>query len=111
MQIQLKQSEIVEALKQYIVTKGISLAGKTVEVGFTAGRTPTGLTTEITIEDAEPAVEQAGTYKRAIPGPDSLVQEPSVAQQNTTIAVPAVEIIAGTIDGPTVTKSASSLFN
>ena len=52
MQIQLKQSEIVTALKQYIVKQGINLAGKTVDVAFTAGRNGTGLSADISIEDS-----------------------------------------------------------
>jgi hypothetical protein len=51
MQIQLKQVEIVEALKQYITKKGFHLSGKTVAISFTAGRKDSGLTADIIIED------------------------------------------------------------
>jgi len=51
MQIQLKQVEIIEALKQYISKQGISLTGKTVEISFTAGRKDSGLSADISIED------------------------------------------------------------
>lgn len=53
MQIQLKQTEIVAALKQYIATSGISLSGKTVNISFTAGRKEAGITADISVEDAE----------------------------------------------------------
>ena len=53
MQIQLKQSEIIQALKLYISTQGINLNGKTVEVAFTAGRKETGLSADIDIQDIE----------------------------------------------------------
>lgn len=52
MQVQLKQSEIVTALKQYISGEGISLQGKTVDMTFTAGRKEAGISVEISIDDA-----------------------------------------------------------
>ena len=52
MQINLKQSEIITALKQYITHQGISLVGKTVDISFTAGRKEAGLSAEISIEDS-----------------------------------------------------------
>lgn len=51
MDIQLKQKEITEALKQFIVSQGISLTGKSVSISFTAGRKESGITAEISIED------------------------------------------------------------
>ena len=51
MQIQLKQTEIIQALKLYITTQGINLNGKSVEVSFTAGRKDSGLTADVQIED------------------------------------------------------------
>ena len=53
MQINLKQSEIVEALKQYVSRQGINLAGKDVAIAFTAGRKESGISAEISIEDAD----------------------------------------------------------
>ncbi len=63
MKINIRQTEIVSALKQYITAQGINLSGKTVEISFTAGRGQTGLTADLTIEDAE------------IPGVTELEQE------------------------------------
>lgn len=51
MQINLRQPEIIEALKQYIGGQGINLHGKKVDVEFTAGRKNSGLSAEISIED------------------------------------------------------------
>lgn len=51
MQINLKQTEIITALKQYIAGQGISLQGKYVEMAFTAGRKEAGISVEISIED------------------------------------------------------------
>ena len=51
MQIQLKQFEIVQAIRQYVSKQGIDLADKTVDMTFTAGRKETGVSVEITIDD------------------------------------------------------------
>ena len=53
MQISLKQPEIISALKQFVSSQGIALSGKTVEIKFTAGRGNTGLSADISIDDAE----------------------------------------------------------
>ena len=52
MLIQLKQSEITAALRDYIVAQGINLTGKTVEIAFTAGRKESGIYADISIENA-----------------------------------------------------------
>jgi hypothetical protein len=52
MNINLKQVEIVEALKQFVTKKGISLVGKKVDISFTAGRKDTGVSADIVIEDS-----------------------------------------------------------
>ena len=51
MQIQLKQSEIIAAIKQYIVTQGINLSGKSVEIAFSATRGAAGIIADVSIED------------------------------------------------------------
>ena len=53
MQITFKQAEIITALKQYITNQGIYLAGKTVDITFTAGRKEAGLSADIFIEDSD----------------------------------------------------------
>lgn len=53
MQIQLKQSEIEEALKDYIVKQGLSLKGRTVAIDFTSGRKDNGITADIDISGDE----------------------------------------------------------
>lgn len=52
MQIQLKQSEIITALKQYITSQGINLTNKDVTISFTAGRKEAGVTADLLIEDS-----------------------------------------------------------
>ncbi len=67
MNVQLKQSEIIEALKQFIAKQGINLSGKEVTITFTAGRKESGITADLVIEDAgipgytEADVEEDGT--------------------------------------------------
>ena len=75
MQIQLKQTEIIAALKQYIVGQGINLAGKDVSISFTAGRKEAGIIADLVIEDA------------SIPGfTDSPVQETPVLSVVSAVA-------------------------
>lgn len=54
MQIQLKQNEIVAAIKQYVAQQGINLSGRRVEVTFTAGRKESGLSADVDITDDVP---------------------------------------------------------
>lgn len=51
MQIQLRQIEIEQALKQYITKQGINLSNQSVDISFTAGRKGGGLLADITIKD------------------------------------------------------------
>lgn len=52
MLIQLRQSEIEEALKMYVTRQGFSLAGKHVDIAFTASRGNNGITADLDITDA-----------------------------------------------------------
>ena len=51
MQIQLNQSEIVTALKDYVTKQGISLQGRSVEIVFTSGRKENGISADLCISD------------------------------------------------------------
>lgn len=51
MQINLKQTEIEAALRDYVSKLGISLEGREVEIIFTNGRKSNGLTADIEISD------------------------------------------------------------
>lgn len=53
MQIQLKQAEIVAALRQYITQQGINLTSKNVKITFTAGRKESGISADIVIEEGD----------------------------------------------------------
>lgn len=96
MQIQLKQSEIIAALKQYITSQGINLANKNVTISFTAGRKEAGVTADLLIEDssipgfedddqedqAKPAISVVPVLK-AIEEPSAAVEDPRSDEAST----------------------------
>ena len=108
MQIQLKQTEIVAALKQYITQQGIDLKGKQVSISFTAGRKESGISAELTIEDCD------------IPGFSEAEKEPVslTLVASATVVKAAAESLPAIGDPPTdiaplvdkIAKSVS-LFN
>jgi len=51
--INLKQTEIEQALRAYVNAQGISLVGKELSITFTAGRRESGITAEVSIEDVD----------------------------------------------------------
>lgn len=51
MKVELKQPEIIDALKGYLTSQGINVTGKSVQVTFTAGRKESGLSAEINITE------------------------------------------------------------
>ena len=53
MLIQLRQSEIEDAVKMYVTAQGINLSGKKIDMNFTAGRGSAGITVDIDIADAK----------------------------------------------------------
>jgi hypothetical protein len=68
MQIQLKQSEIITAIKQYVVNQGINLNGKTVDIAFSATRGAAGIIADVSIEDqAIPGFSDASADDAAKP--------------------------------------------
>ena len=93
MQINLKQTEIITALKQYIAGQGISLQGKSVEMAFTAGRKEAGISVEISIEDV--SLPDFGLPEEGYTPKPTLIADPvvtstaSIATEET--AAPAIE--------------------
>ena len=84
MRIQLRQTEIEEALQQYIVNQGINLTGKVVEIGFTSSRSEAGLTADVDITNAP---DDGKTPAQAIPRAAVKAEAPVIEQ-------PAEEAIA-----------------
>jgi hypothetical protein len=100
MQIQLKQTEIIAALKQYIVGQGINLAGKEVSISFTAGRKEAGIIADLVIEDA------------SIPGfTDSPVQETPVLSVVSAVAETPTQPEATEPQAEEAPAKTTSLFN
>ena len=50
MQIQIKQTEVEQAIKDYLTKQGISLVDMDVAITFTSGRKGAGLTASVSIE-------------------------------------------------------------
>ena len=110
MQIQLKQNEIEQALKQYITKQGISLANQNVGISFTAGRKNGGLLADITIDDlgeipglsgdAPSEVKPALTLVIPTPAP-----EPAPWVEADPVPEPAVEVAAEAAAPKTATAS------
>ena len=91
MQVQLKQAEIISALKQYISGQGISLQGKQVEMTFTAGRKESGISVEISIDDVDIPDFFKGESEDPVQTPAatnlSLVKDTASTTSNSTEAV------------------------
>lgn len=81
MRIQLRQTEIEEALQQYIANQGINLTGKVVEIGFTSSRSEAGLTADVDITNATDSAKPAQAIPRA-----AVKTEAPVAEQPETPA-------------------------
>jgi hypothetical protein len=110
MQIQLKQTEIIAALKQYIVGQGISLNGKSVDISFTAGRKEAGITADISIEDANAIPGFEDSQEEAAKPVLTVVPTPPETKAAEPEA-PAVEEPPFVADDVPVAKTPTSLFN
>ncbi|MDH1236548.1 hypothetical protein [Stutzerimonas stutzeri] len=96
MLIKLKQSEIEEALRDFIVKQGFNLDRKTVDISFTAGRGDSGMTADLDIHDAAAVMGSAqcspvyetqasasvGGVEEATPAPQLHVVETSPAAED-----------------------------
>lgn len=80
MLIQLKQSEIVAAIKQYVTNQGVNLADKRVDVSFTASRGTAGILADISIEEAESLPDLGPTEAAPV---SVTVEEPVAAAVHT----------------------------
>ena len=66
MLIQLRQSEIETALRDYIVNQGINLTGRQVDISFTSGRKDNGISADLDIVESQQVLKvvPAGPIKR-----------------------------------------------
>jgi hypothetical protein len=105
MQVHLKQEEIKSALRQYVAAQGIDLAGKDVEITFTAGRKQSGISADITIEDSPILVgEPDGVNVQVTPRAPALAIVPPVS---ATVTQVAGGIAAGAAGGTAETPKAA----
>lgn len=106
MQINLKQAEIEQALKAYVVAQGISLQGKDIAISFTAGRRESGISAEVTIEDViipgftNPYVEEA------VESAAEVIQLAATSEE-----APVVEAPVEAEEAPNEAKVTNSLFS
>ncbi len=89
MLIKLRQTEIEEALSQYIANQGINLTGKQVKIDFTASRGSDGLTADVDITSAGDTPTRAVTVA-ADPVPEAAPQVDPVQEEQAPEA-PAEE--------------------
>ena len=94
MQVQLKQAEIIAALKQYISGQGISLKGKQVDMVFTAGRKESGISVEISIDDAGIPDFFKGESEDPVQAPTATTL--SLVKDTASIANDSTEAVIGT---------------
>ena len=106
MLIQLRQSEIEVALREYIVNQGINLTGRRVDISFTSGRKDNGISADLDIVDTQQTIKvtqgfaPAEEVKEACP-----LKDPEEATDETDFPKDIGEPVA-----PVETKAATSLF-
>lgn len=104
MQVNLKQKDIEEALKQYLTREGIQTTGKTVNMAFKNSRKTTGVSVSVEILDNDiPNFEDVKPKLAVVPTP--VVAEPQ--ESTPTPPDPPFED-APVEDAP---KATSSLFS
>ena len=117
MLIQLRQSEIEAALREYVVNQGINLTGRRVDISFTSGRKDNGISADLDINVAEDeqeltkVVSPSGViqgfglgYPKEVKNACPL-KDPEEATDETDFPQDTGEPVA-----PVETKAATSLF-
>lgn len=115
--INLKQTEIEQALRAYVVAQGISLHGKDLTISFTAGRRESGISAEISIDEVNipgftddvQVDEVASTAKAAVlsMAPAVVTEAPAVESEEVT---KTEEATVDTAEPATEAKPTVSLF-
>lgn len=102
MHIQLKQSEIETAVRQYVAGQGINLANKSLSIAFSATRGEAGIIANLTLEDMAD-VQIPGFTDRPADVPKTATVVTLAAAPNTVGAA-----IAGTV-ATSATKEQASI--
>lgn len=99
MQIQLKQSEIEAALKMFVAYQGINLANRDVVIGFTAGRSGTGISADLDIGDVHVAAQTSGgAIKGGCVNPQKAPADPELAYDPKDETDPVIKAEALEVD-------------
>lgn len=111
MQIIIKENEIRVAVQQYIATQGINLAGKSVDIQFTATRSGAGVVAEIDIEDVQAVMVQpvtATVVKAETAEPQAKVDAPKTKTARTVTEIAAAAVNAPLEEEPPVPEEATA---
>ena len=106
MLIQLRQSEIEVALREYIVNQGINLTGRQVDISFTSGRKDNGISADLDIVDTHQSLKVTQGFVPAEVAKDACpLKDPEEATDETDFA-PEIGEPAAVVEA----KAATSLF-
>ena len=106
MLIQLRQSEIEAALREYVVNQGINLTGRRVDISFTSGRKDNGISADLDIVETQQTLKVTYETKPAEVAKDACpLKDPEEATDETDFPQDIGEPVA-----PVETKAAASLF-
>lgn len=111
MLIKLRQSEIEEALQQYIVSQGINLTGKTVKIDFTASRSSDGLTADVDISNGGHTTIPAGAINRSMGEVGTADTQPETPAEEEAPAKLPAEVGQDVAPDDAPAGTANSLFN
>lgn len=100
MRIQLQQTEIEEALHDYIEKQGFSLANKKLEITFTAARGDSGMKADLDITDARFG---STNEQKALAQVSQAVQTAALAVDNA--------LVKPTVTEPTIVQEAEPAVN
>ena len=106
MLIQLRQSEIETALREYVVNQGINLNGRRVDISFTSGRKDNGISADLDIVETQQTLKVTyGTTPAEVVKDSCPLKDPEEATDETDFPQDTGEPVA-----PVETKAATRLF-
>lgn len=109
MQLSLKQSELVVAVRQYVAKQGLNLAGKDVTVLFSATRGEDGIKATIDIDEVDTTDQASNVQSLRVVAPMvAIASTPVQAEPSPFVADEPVLVIEADIEEP---KAKSSLFS
>lgn len=109
MQLSLRQSELVVAVRQYVAKQGLNLAGKDVTVLFSATRGEDGIKATIDIDEVDtPEVTNAPAQLRVVAPMVAIASTLVQPEPSPFVADEPVLVIEDAVEEP---KAKSSLFS